>query len=174
MLHLELYTGQVSYNITSPLTNRTQPPFLRRGDLNDPIDTLSEGYTNTFNKSISQGERLNINTLYTSENGKTFIKGWESLALSVYNDSNGYCSIGYGHLIDKKRCENISLPTEYQGEITQRKASKIFDIDLVRFENSVKRDVNVSLYQYEFESLSVILCNCHRIKGDRSGGHRTR
>ncbi len=24
------------------------------------------------------------------------------------------------------------------------------------------------------ESLSIILCNCHRIKGDRSGGHRTR
>ncbi len=24
------------------------------------------------------------------------------------------------------------------------------------------------------ESLSVILCNCRRIKGDRSGGHRTR
>ncbi|AJJ85681.1 universal stress protein UspB [Yersinia pestis] len=23
-------------------------------------------------------------------------------------------------------------------------------------------------------SLSIILCNCHRIKGDRSGGHRTR
>ncbi|EIS32102.1 hypothetical protein YPPY72_2525, partial [Yersinia pestis PY-72] len=22
-------------------------------------------------------------------------------------------------------------------------------------------------------SLSIILCNCHRIKGDRSGGHRT-
>lgn len=23
-------------------------------------------------------------------------------------------------------------------------------------------------------SLSVILCNCHHVKGDRSGGHRTR
>ncbi len=25
-----------------------------------------------------------------------------------------------------------------------------------------------------YMSLSIILCNCHRIKGDRSGGHRTR
>ena len=23
------------------------------------------------------------------------------------------------------------------------------------------------------KSLSVILCNCHRVKGDRPGGHRT-
>ncbi|AJJ82890.1 recX family protein [Yersinia pestis Angola] len=28
--------------------------------------------------------------------------------------------------------------------------------------------------QRKFRSLSIILCNCHRIKGDRSGGHRTR
>ncbi len=26
----------------------------------------------------------------------------------------------------------------------------------------------------KLKSLSIILCNCHRIKGDRSGGHRTR
>ncbi len=31
-----------------------------------------------------------------------------------------------------------------------------------------------ALEKHNKTSLSIILCNCHRIKGDRSGGHRTR
>lgn len=145
MLHLELYNGNVSYDINPPLTDKTKPPFLRRNDLVDPIDILSEGYANTFNKSASKGKRLDITILHTSENGKAFIKGWEALRLNAYNDSHGYCTIGYGHLIDKKRCERISLPVEYQGEINQSKAGQIFDIDLVRFENGVRKNINVDL-----------------------------
>jgi len=160
MLHLELYTSKVSCSINPPLTDKTKPPFLRRSDLVDPIDILSEGYANTFNNSTSKEERLDTTTLHTSENGKIFIKGWESLRLNAYNDSHGHCTIGYGHLIDSKRCENISLPTEYQGGITQSKANEIFDIDLVRFENGVKRNINVDLYQYEFDALVSLLFNC--------------
>lgn len=160
MLHFELYTGKVSYNINPPLTDKTKPPFLRRSDLVDPIGILAEGYANTFDKSDSKEERLDITTLHTSENGKAYIKGWESLRLNAYNDSHGYCTIGYGHLIDKKRCENISLPTDYQGEITKTKADEMFDIDLVRFENGVKRNVNVDLYQHEFDALVSLLFNC--------------
>ncbi|WP_312975861.1 glycoside hydrolase family protein [Atlantibacter hermannii] len=160
MLHLELYTGKVSYDINPPLTDKSKPPFLRRSDLVDPIDILSEGYANTFNNNVSKCKRLDITTLHTSENGKAFIKGWEILRLNAYNDSHGYCTIGYGHLIDKKRCELISLPIEYQGEISQNKANEIFDIDLVRFENGVKRNINVGLHQYEFDALVSLLFNC--------------
>lgn len=160
MLHFELYSGQIAYNINTPLTDRTRPPFLRRSDLVDPIDILSEGYTNTFIKKASYGERLDISTLCTSENGKAFIKGWESLGLNAYNDSEGYCTIGFGHLIEKLRCENITLPSEYQGGITQDKAKEIFDADLIRFENGVKRDIHVDLYQYEFDALVSLLFNC--------------
>lgn len=160
MLHFELYSGQIAYNINTPLTDRTCPPFLRRDDLTDPIDILSEGYTNTFMSKASDGERLNINTLHTSEKGKDFITGWESLGLIAYNDSEGYCTIGFGHLIEKRLCENITLPSEYQGGITEDKAKEIFEADLIRFENGVRRDINVDLYQYEFDALVSLLFNC--------------
>ncbi len=32
----------------------------------------------------------------------------------------------------------------------------------------------IAVERMKYWSLSIILCNCHRIKGDRSGGHRTR
>ncbi len=41
-------------------------------------------------------------------------------------------------------------------------------------EVSVHREEIYQRIQAEKSSLSIILCNCHRIKGDRSGGHRTR
>jgi GH24 family phage-related lysozyme (muramidase) len=160
MLHFELYTGRVDYNINIPLTDRVQRPFLRRADLIDPIDVLSEGYANTFLVETSRGERLDINTLRTSESGKDFIKGWESLRLNAYNDSEGYCTIGYGHLIEEKRCEIITLPSEYSNGITQKKADEMFSIDLERFESGVKQDVQVDLYQHEFDALVSLLFNC--------------
>ncbi|CNI33997.1 biofilm formation regulatory protein BssS [Yersinia aldovae] len=33
--------------------------------------------------------------------------------------------------------------------------------------------LKVRHFKTGFWSLSIILCNCHPIKGDRSGGHRT-
>ncbi|EDW4021703.1 hypothetical protein AH333_002435 [Salmonella enterica subsp. salamae] len=44
---------------------------------------------------------------------------------------------------------------------------KIFICADIIFSSCEKRYESFAL------SLSVILCNCHRIKGDRSGGHRT-
>lgn len=160
MLHFELYSGNDGYNLNHPLTDRQHAPFLRRSDLIDPIEILSEGYENTFNKGQSTSQRLDTSTLTTSDFGKDFIKAWEALGLTAYNDSKGYCTIGYGHLIDKNRCENITLPSEYQSGITSEKANDIFAGDLVSFENAVKRNIHVKLYQYEFDALVSLLFNC--------------
>jgi len=160
MLHFELYTGQVAYNLSVALTNQNNPPFLRRDDLSDPIDILAEGYVSTFLKNREQNGRVEINELHTSESGKEFIKAWESLRLASYNDSEGFCTIGYGHLIDKKRCENIVLPIEFQSGIDREKAIILFEDDLIAIEGGVKRSVTVELYQYEFDALVSLLFNC--------------
>ncbi|HDT2077480.1 MULTISPECIES: glycoside hydrolase family protein [Enterobacter] len=163
MLHFEVYTGDVAYNIRAPLTDRSILPFLRRKDLIDPISILNEGYDNTFGEGTHQSEpseRMDISQLRTSEAGKVFIKSWEALRLSAYNDTEGNCTIGYGHLIETQRCENISLPTEFERGITASDADRYFDLDLIRFENGVKRDVGVKLFQYEFDALVSLLFNC--------------
>lgn len=160
MLHFELYSGNDGYNLVHPLTDRNRRPYLRRRDLIDPIEILSEGYENTFNKEEVFDSRLDITSMTTSSVGKGFIKGWESLELSAYNDSKGYCTIGYGHLIKKESCEDITLPIEYQHGITTQKANEIFDNDLIKFERGVKRNIRVKLHQYEFDALVSLLVNC--------------
>jgi len=160
MLHFELYTGRIAYNLSPPLTNMNNPPFSRRGDLEDPINILVEGYENTFRESNKENNRSDINDLHTSEKGKEFIKGWESLRLSSYNDSRGYCTIGFGHLIEEDRCENITLPPEFINSIDEVKALGLFDNDLAAVEQGVKRSISVDLYQHEFDALVSLLFNC--------------
>jgi len=52
MLHFEYYTGEQGYEITKkPLTDKaSKNKFKRRDDVSDPLDILTEGYDNTFNK----------------------------------------------------------------------------------------------------------------------------
>ena len=70
MLHFELYTGSIAYNLSPSLTNRRSPPFSRRGDLVDPINILAEGYENTFKENSEENNRFDINDLHTSVKGK--------------------------------------------------------------------------------------------------------
>ena len=135
-------------------------PFSRRGDLEDPINILVEGYENTFRENNKENNRSDINDLHTSEKGKAFIKGWVSLRLSSYNDSQGYCTIGFRHLIKKDRCENIILPDEFKNSIDEVKALVLFDNDLAAAEQGVKRSISVNLYQHEFDALVSLLFNC--------------
>ncbi len=160
MLHFELYTGSIAYNLSPSLTNRSNPPFSRRGDLVDPINILAEGYENTFKENNEENNRFDINYLHTSVKGKEFIKGWESLRLISYNDSQGNCTIGFGHLIESNRCENIILPEEFKNSIDEVKALSLFDDDLAAIERGVKRSISVNLYQHEFDALVSLLFNC--------------
>ena len=105
------------------------------------------------------GERVDVKTLKTSQKGIDFIKDWEKFEPKAYNDSEGYCTIGYGHLIAYDKCENIKLPVEFKNGITKEKASELFKSRLVDFEKAVQRDIKVPLYQYEFDALVSLLFN---------------
>jgi len=160
MLHFELFSGKEGMNIMKPLTDRTESIYKRRSDILDPVELLIEGYNNTFNYQNSLNDRKNIKSLVTSWKGKDFIKGWERLELMAYNDSKNYCTIAYGHLIERRKCENITLPDDFRNGITQKKANKLFDDDILKFENAVKKAIKVNLYQHEFDALVSLLFNC--------------
>jgi GH24 family phage-related lysozyme (muramidase) len=117
----------------------------------------SSSATNTTNNNDT---RVDPKTLKISQKGIDFIKSWEAFRAKAYNDSKGYCTIGYGHLIDYKKCEDMVLPDEFKNGITQEKANELFNERLPQFENAVKRDVTVPLYQYEYDALVSLLFNC--------------
>ncbi|EPD3289601.1 glycoside hydrolase family protein [Cronobacter sakazakii] len=159
MLHFEYYSGEEGLNLMHSLTENSRLPYQRRRDLEDPLSILDEGYKNTFHENY-QNERLDITNLKTSANGKLFIKSWESLGLEAYNDANGFCTIGYGHLIEKKRCEDIIISAQFQNGITEENAETLFNEDLIKYEEAVKESVAVKLYQNEFDALVSLLFNC--------------
>lgn len=157
MLHFEYYPGNGS---TPPPNNTPTLPFKRRSDLRDPLDILREGYRNTFDDGQpSSDSRLPISSLNLSDQGKSFIKGWESFSSTAYNDSEGFCTIGYGHLIARDKCENLNLPNEFKNGITTAEADKLFEARVPLYVGELKRSVNCNMYQYEFDALISLLFN---------------
>ncbi|SFC41756.1 glycoside hydrolase family protein [Kaistella jeonii] len=126
-------------------------------------DTCSCMGTGTAETNMKQAdgkdERVDPKTLKTSKKGIEFIKDWESFKSKAYNDSEGYCTIGYGHLIDYKKCENITLPAEFKNGITKEKATELFSARLGEFEKAVQNQITVNLYQYEFDALVSLTFN---------------
>ncbi|OWP86565.1 hypothetical protein BWK60_08140 [Flavobacterium covae] len=109
-------------------------------------------------KKDSNG-RVDPKTLKLSDKGKQFIKDWEKFEPKAYNDSEGYCTIGYGHLIKRKKCEDITIPDEFKNGITEKRATELFELRLSKFEEAIKRDIIVPLYQYEYDALVSLVFN---------------
>jgi GH24 family phage-related lysozyme (muramidase) len=158
MLHFEHYSSSSGLNIIKPLTDQAQMPFKRREDLLDPIAILREGYENLFEAQTAT-DRIDIVSLKTSPKGIDFIKSYESYKEFAYNDSEGYCTIGFGHLIARDKCENIVIPSEFRNGITREKANQLFKTELARFEGIIKNNVSVRLHQYEFDALVSLIFN---------------
>lgn len=165
MLHVEIYTCQSGSDLNLPLTNRGRHPYQRRQDLVDAIDILKEGYYNSFGGEVKENAiRRPAAEWKTSAQGVAFIKAWESTKINdgkhvPYNDDNGYCTIGYGHLIKKQRCDEISMPSEFLHGVDEETALKIFIDDLGEFEMAVARDVRIELSQNEFDAFVSLLFN---------------
>jgi len=128
----------------------------------------SGGAINNNEDSPEGDDRLTVSTLSTSEKGIEFIKGWEDFESKPYNDGDkdaatcekrGFCTIGYGHLIARTCCEDITIPDEFKNGIDKAKALAILKKDLKRFEKAVRRDITVNLYQHEFDALVSLLFN---------------
>lgn len=83
--------------------------------------------------------------MQTSVKGRALIESFEGLRLRVYNDIDGYPTIGYGHKL---------LPGEsYPYGITQQEADALLARDLVRTEDGVNFLVRVPLTQGQFDAL---------------------
>ncbi len=103
--------------------------------------------------------RVDPLTLSTSDKGIEFIKDWESFRADLYNDSEGHCTIGYGHLVHEGNCNGNAAESEFKNGISESKADELFTQDLIKFEKAVRKISKVNLYQYEFDALVSLLYN---------------
>jgi lysozyme len=80
-----------------------------------------------------------------SFNGLNFIQRHEGYSGTVYNDSAGYPTIGYGHL--------IKAGEDFSNGITQAQASQLLSQDTQTAVNAVNSKVTVNLSQTQFDAL---------------------
>ena len=88
----------------------------------------------------------------TSDKGVDLIKSFEGFRSNLYNDPAGHCTIGYGHLVHKGKCDG-SESTEFKAGISKAKATELLRQRLASFENTVNQKVKVSLNQQQFDAL---------------------
>lgn len=173
MLHFEYFTGNgFSLDDASNLTIKNHGIYSRRDDIADPLTILLEGYRNSFNLQLPQvqvqtnmGSRLSISNLTTSANARLFIQEWEGNYLTpdrqgtyYYDDSKGYCTVGWGHLVRQASCRAVGKRA-LKDFISITEAKRYFDEDVPKHEAYVKNAINVPLHQYEFDALVSLAFN---------------
>jgi lysozyme len=89
-----------------------------------------------------------------SEAGLAFLARHEGLRLHMYNDSQGHCTIGIGHLVHFGPI-NGTDPSEapFANGITRDAAMDLFRTDVVRYATAVSNAVTTRLNQYYFDAL---------------------
>jgi GH24 family phage-related lysozyme (muramidase)/LysM repeat protein len=111
----------------------------------------------------SQAEnRQSADSLKLSAKGLDFIKGWEKLHLQAYDDQKGFCTIGWGHLIARQTCASLAgsaAMAPYKSGLTAGEASKLLARDARKFEAEVSENVQVPLFQHEYDALVSLMFN---------------
>jgi len=88
--------------------------------------------------------------MQSSEQCRNAIMGWEGLRTGLYNDANGFPTIGFGHKLTPKE---IATHTYVNG-ITTGQAVILFDEDIVSFDAQINSlFVDGHLTQGQFDAL---------------------
>lgn len=109
-------------------------------------------------------DRMPIGTVQLSDKGLEFIKGWEKFRSKPYDDSKGYCTVGYGHLLDYTSCENLKKDpgSEYhtfKDGVTEQRGTEILRSDVEKAVDEVRKYIHVPVYQQEFDALVSLAFN---------------
>jgi lysozyme len=84
----------------------------------------------------------------TSDQGRKLLIQRESLETNAYRDSEGYWTIGVGHLLSLDKSADFSSLVW-----TSEKCEQVFAEDLAKYEKAVNDSVHVPLEQHQFDAL---------------------
>lgn len=80
--------------------------------------------------------------------GRRILADRESVELKAYRDSEGYWTIGVGHLL------SLDKSADYSSLVwTREKAEEVFAQDLAKYEAAVNHSLTVPVQSYQFDAL---------------------
>jgi lysozyme len=93
-----------------------------------------------------------------SGQGVEFIARFEGFRSKLYNDPAGHCTIGYGHLVHRGRC-NGSEPPAFRVGISRQHAAELLRSDAAAAVAAVNDHVTVRLNQAQRDALTSLAYN---------------
>jgi lysozyme len=118
------------------------------------VDRLPAG--ELLNPGLVPKDIIALRTVYPRGLSVTKLaEGWEPY---LYNDAAGYCTIGYGHLIKKERC-NGSEPSDFRKGLTMTGGDTLLLSDLESARYAVSSSVTVPLTDGQFAALTDFVFN---------------
>lgn len=133
------------------------------------IDADDNKIKTTFDKyaEIEITDRIDPKKLNLSQKGIDFLKGYESEIKKdgkhiLYDDDLGYCTVGYGHLVEgRKSCKSISKEKyeKFKNGLSDKEANDLLKKDIEVRENRIKNIIKVPLYQQEFDAIVSLYYN---------------
>lgn len=108
-----------------------------------------------------KGDGVN-NHLSISDQGLQFIIKNEGMVKNksgdkhvLYDDSEDYATIGYGHLVAKKKVADLSETEKarWKNGLTETEALALLKTDCKKFEKALRKHVKIELQQHEFDAL---------------------
>jgi lysozyme len=93
--------------------------------------------------------------------GVDVVKDFEGWVAMPYDDPVGYCTVGYGHLIEKKRCAEIN-PLAYAAGLTTVQGTDLLERDTRSARRAVTSMVRVELTDDQYSALASLVFNIGR------------
>ncbi len=93
-----------------------------------------------------------------SANGIKLTKRSEGFVPRLYNDPAGYCTIAYGHLIKKARCDGTES-AEFRAGVTEPRGGEILVDDMAGAKRTVSKAVTVELSDSQYAALCDFVFN---------------
>lgn len=126
----------------------------------------------SFSQSVSTGMAMTLvpvdragiiataqSSMTLSDEGIKLIKEFEGFRAKMYNDAVGHCTIGYGTLIHKGRCDGSASEAPYTDGVTEEKATKLLADRAAEFQSVINSNVKVTLNQNQNDALVSFVYN---------------
>jgi len=93
-----------------------------------------------------------------SDQGLMLTEDSEGFVPDLYNDAAGYCSIAFGHLIKRARCDG-SEPAEFEDGMSRARGTELLVRDMLIAQAEVQMEVTAKLSDGEYAALCDFVYN---------------
>ena len=138
--------------------------FLIQPWRHDMIPDTSAGMIPVRTPTLINFSDRGRNWLIRNEGSRTkTING--KLVHTLYDDSQGYATIGYGHLVSKRSVKHQAddaAQKPYINGLSEEEASRLFSQDLAFHIEGIRKNIKVKITQAQFDTLVDISFNTGR------------